>query len=534
MTSALDVVLAYHERTKHRPQRYARALGYLDWASQPDPFRRFAGAPLVELPMPTIEDGPRLADLRAGSRPEPTAIDALSVSHLFRDALGLSAWKEHGATRWALRVNPSSGNLHPTEGYLVSGAIDGLFDSAAVHHYAPERHAFERRRPLSASEWECLRGPLPASTLFVVLTSITWREAWKYGERAFRYCQHDIGHAMAALSYAAAALGWHARHVASVADAELERLVGACIDGDEAELGACLIAIGPEPQPLSTTLAADADWSATCEGVANRLSAKHQPWTAIAEVTRASRRVRAHPALFDREAPPAPLSADDSPTLRALVHQRRSAVEMDGETWLDRDAFFRILRATLPHAAPPCDALTALPRIHLALFVHRVKDLPPGIYLLVREPSRRPALAAALDLGFAWEEVEPGLDLVRLDAGDCQKLAGAISCEQYGIAAEGVFAVAMIADYLDALDTHGAWYYRALFWEAGVVGQALYVEAEAAGIRGTGIGCYFDDSTHEVLGLRDRRFQVLYHFTVGGPVDDPRLRTHAPYAHLTR
>ena len=42
---------AYHEATKHHYARYARALGYLDWATQPDPFRRYRGAPLVLLPL---------------------------------------------------------------------------------------------------------------------------------------------------------------------------------------------------------------------------------------------------------------------------------------------------------------------------------------------------------------------------------------------------------------------------------------------------------------------------------------------------
>ena len=80
---------------------------------------------------------------------------------------------------------------------------------------------------------------------------------------------------------------------------------------------------------------------------------------------------------------------------------------------------------------------------------------------------------------------------------------------------------------------HGPWFYRRLHWEAGAIGQVLYLEAEAAGLRGTGIGCFFDDSMHTLLGLAgyrtrgepDTRYQTLYHFTVGGPVDDPRLRT---------
>jgi hypothetical protein len=73
-----------------------------------------------------------------------------------------------------------------------------------------------------------------------------------------------------------------------------------------------------------------------------------------------------------------------------------------------------------------------------------------------------------------------------------------------------------------------------LHWEAGVLGQVLYLEAEAAGLRGTGMGCYFDDVVHELLGLTGDRFQDLYHFTAGGPVDDRRLTTSPPYGHLQR
>ncbi len=47
-----EVVVAYHERTKHHFHRFAASLGYMDWATQPDPFRRYAGADLVRLPLP--------------------------------------------------------------------------------------------------------------------------------------------------------------------------------------------------------------------------------------------------------------------------------------------------------------------------------------------------------------------------------------------------------------------------------------------------------------------------------------------------
>ena len=64
------------------------------------------------------------------------------------------------------------------------------------------------------------------------------------------------------------------------------------------------------------------------------------------------------------------------------------------------------------------------------------------------------------------------------------------------------------------------------------LGQILYLEAEAAGVRGTGIGCFFDDAVHGVLGLTDNRWQSLYHFTVGEPLEDARLQSLPAYAHL--
>jgi nitroreductase len=87
----------------------------------------------------------------------------------------------------------------------------------------------------------------------------------------------------------------------------------------------------------------------------------------------------------------------------------------------------------------------------------------------------------------------------------------------------------MIADFEEPLTRLGPWFYPRLYWECGIIGQILYLEAEAAGLRGTGIGCFFDDPVHEVLGLKTERYRSLYHFTVGKPVEDSRLTTLPPY-----
>jgi len=117
--------------------------------------------------------------------------------------------------------------------------------------------------------------------------------------------------------------------------------------------------------------------------------------------------------------------------------------------------------------------------------------------------------------------------------GDLREAARTASCHQ-DIAADGAFSLGMVALYGDTIRTGGSWQYRRLFWEAGILGQTLYLEAEAAGVRSTGIGCYFDDPFHQMLGLAGDTFQDLYHFTVGTAVEDLRLMTHPPYSHLQR
>ncbi|MEP6971803.1 MAG: hypothetical protein ABJA49_15260, partial [Betaproteobacteria bacterium] len=54
----IESVLRYHESTKHQFHRYARSAGSMDWVNQPDPFRRYAGAALLPLPILGADEEP--------------------------------------------------------------------------------------------------------------------------------------------------------------------------------------------------------------------------------------------------------------------------------------------------------------------------------------------------------------------------------------------------------------------------------------------------------------------------------------------
>ncbi len=538
-----QVVVAYHERTKHHFHRFAAALGYMDWATQPDPFRRYAGAPLVRLPLPQAGRLLPYTQLYAGGTVAPEPLSLESISLFFRYALSLTAWKRFGDTAWSLRANPSSGNLHPTEGYAVLPAIEGLGDTAAVYHYAPRAHALERRAVLGTGRSTELLAPFPEAAFLVGLSSVPWREAWKYGERAFRYCQHDVGHALCALRIAAAALGWRLVLLDGVGDGTLASLLGLDRDEDfggaEREEPELLALVAPA---LSFRVSHDLNRlgmdGVPWQGRANRLSPGHAvEWPVIAEVMRATRggeaSITEHGSAFPRaedliETPvhPGLLTAEQA------ILGRRSAVAMDGSTAISQTTFFRMLARLIPTPrAMPWDAIPWRPRIHLGLFVHRVDGLSSGLYALARDPDKIETLKAVMHPGFRWQRVPacpPGLPLYLLQEGDCRALAARVSCGQ-DIAGDGAFSLGMIADYRDSLTTYGAAFYRNLFWEAGMVGQVLYLEAEEAGIRSTGIGCYFDDPVHEVFGIGAMEWQSFYHFTVGGPVEDRRLTTLPAY-----
>lgn len=508
----------YHERSKHRLDRYAPGPGGLDWANQPDPFRTFAGAPTVELPLGADSMAVSFDDLRNGGLPRERPIDLDSIGALFELSLALSAWKSYGGTTWALRCNPSSGNLHPTEGYLLSGGAPGL--PAGVYHYVSRDHLLERR-----GEW---RDAPRVPGLIVGLSSIYWREAWKYGMRGFRYCQHDCGHAIAALSYAASALGWRAELFAWPGRDDIERLLGLDRAGDfedaERESPECLLWLGASGTPPVALPPPPERWS----GRANRLSAESIAWPDIERVERLSRKPRTEPQEARAVSAASPLGGELAANVAAasLIRQRRSAVAFDGITRISARTLCSMLEATLPRAAPPWSAWPWPAAVHLALFVHRVDGLEPGLYCLVRDASALDSLKAAMRNDWLWRE-SAQLPLYLLIPCDLRDAARLICCHQ-DIAADSCFALGMLADF--ALAQREPWRYRQLYWECGLVGQALYLEAEAAGIRATGIGCFFDDEMHSLLGLRTLDWQSLYHFTAGGPVEDARLATLAPYS----
>ena len=195
------------------------------------------------------------------------AIATSMATILFTSIASVRAHHKRGAVRWPVARSLVPGILM---GGLLSGA--GLFALlrgsalALVFAVFVVFSAVQMLIDRKAKPGRQMPGPVGATAaggiiglisglvgagggFLVGLTSIPWRESWKYGERAFRYCQHDLGHALGALRYAAALFGWRAAILPQWSDDATAAVLGidrpADYDGAERELAECVVGVTP-------------------------------------------------------------------------------------------------------------------------------------------------------------------------------------------------------------------------------------------------------------------------------------------------
>lgn len=195
------------------------------------------------------------------------------------------------------------------------------------------------------------------------------------------------------------------------------------------------------------------------------------------------------------------------PLAQNVIRTRRSAVDMDGETAISKEVLDLILlKSTLGFNA---DFQTLkqdrFNLIHLFLYLHKVNGIAPGLYYFDRMKE----------------------ELIALRTSDQRHFARSASCFQ-DIASDGAFAVSMVADFNLCNEVFGERGYRLAHHEAGYIGQQFYLNSHALGLDATGIGCFIDDAINSYIEL-PAGFEVIYNFTFGSAIIDPRLTTLPAY-----
>ena len=517
MNQKIQTIFHYHETTKHSQQRYARSLGYMDWATQPNPFREYNGAKKLELPIALDNATPPYHLLDSDLPSAPLCKE--SLSQLMQFSMGIAAWKESGPSSWAVRCNASSGNLHPTEAYLITPPLfDEQENQSSVMHYTPYNHGLE----ILASFDTDFFNTIPQGSFLLVLSSISWREVWKYGERAFRYVHLDTGHAWQSVNVSAKMLGWNSVQLDSLHNDDINTLIGVAQSKRffETELGDIVLLISPQTNPgaikIDTLLG---DIPLQFDGIANKLSPAMQSWDIIPAIEQATHSKQ----LAQTDSKIQKTSKEPTLESKDVVLRRRSVHVMDPKTSdINQEQFHTILRSV----AHSLDAKQTA--VHLCLMVHRVKEYEQGLYILVRNTQDLAELQNLLDHDFLWETTNFE-NLYFLQKKDYKALSKTISCSQ-DIASDGAFSLGMLCRFSKEIQEFGPHRYKELYWECGMIGQQLYLEATSLGLSGTGIGCFLDDMMHNLLRLQSNQYQILYHFTVGRGYVDSRILTKSAYS----
>ncbi len=485
----------YHEFTKHSPQSLRRMLHVLDWENMPDPFRHYEGVPLLDLPAdrPALMT-PMLHVLQEVSGIAPAINGPTFLSDLLFNTAAISASKQVPSTgsKYALRVNPSSGNLHPTEFHFISRGLSQCPDG--LYHYRPSSHMVEQRATGSFKLDDGDSAPLT-----FILTSISWREAWKYRDRAYRYCLLDMGHAWQALALAANAMGCETFAIGEFPDDNIARLCG--LSEDEWPL--LVVRLWGGSLPSGEPEANGAVWYG---GKANMLSKEIVEYPRIDAMHAATklngeggrRTVHFESTPASSGAIPLPDPASSERGFGEVARNRRSALDFRGGP---ESITLAQLSAMLRAATQPLRADFADERfLQLYLYVHRIDGLEAGVYRY-------------------WPKQN---QLERIKVGDQRVAAAGLSLGQ-DLAGNACVALSMVGDLERATSVFGDRGYRYVFFEAGATGHRLYLAAEALGLGATGIGAFYDDEVHQYLGLTSGSGQVVYHLAIGQPIADSRL-----------
>jgi SagB-type dehydrogenase family enzyme len=470
----------YHEFTKHSVQSLRRTQHALDWQNMPDPFRHYEGVPVLDLPAdPPSPEIPAL-ELLQGAIGKTTVLHGPAfLSELLFYSASISASKLVPSTgyRYALRVNPSSGNLHPTEFHFVTRGLKQWPDG--LYHYRPSSHMAEQR---AVGDFEVTGSAAP---IVFILTSIAWREAWKYRDRAYRYCLHDIGHAWQALALAAQAMGCDSLAVRDFPDDEVAQLLRL----NEDEWPMLILELRGKSIPVREPDRGEIVWYG---GQANQLSPEtiiYPSIEAIHGATKTTRNTLTEPVPTGAGEIKLPVPASSRLRFGEAARKRRSALDfVGGAQSMSLAQLSAILSTTRPDF------------IQLYLYVHQVTGLPQGVYRY-------------------WPE-RAELELIK--SGDQRVAAAGLSLGQ-DLAGNACVTFSMIGDLDRAVRAHGDRGYRFVHFEAGAIGQRLYLAAEALGLGATGIGAFFDDEVDRYLKLAPEQGQVVYHFAIGYPVPDPRV-----------
>ena len=452
----------------------------MDWDNKPNPYKSYRNAPSTALPRELVlPKADSLSALKNEIKRPDQPLTLTGISNLLFMSYGFTAQVDYQSEVFLYRSAPSAGALYPDEVYLSALGIEGLEDG--LYHYSLIDFTLTRLRT----------GPppqgLPAPAL--ILTSMFFRSAWKYRERAFRYCLLDTGHLAENFCLTGPALGFTTEPLFDFDDQALNQYLN--LDPEKETVLAVIRLREEAAAGEATAHVSDQDFPGF-----DPVARHEEVFTSIVDAVR----VTAAP-LGRLEVRPLPdsgrsidlKSADWSefsgPTLVQALQKRRSARNFRPKTLMEND-LARFLELLLPRDFPqPCN---------LGFIANEVQDLSDGFYR-IHGQGRKISLVKGGFIG--------------------PNLAHAALGQDWVGRANLILVVSAPLDLLEA--QAGPRSYRLAYLTAGRLGQKAYLAAEALGWGCCGVGAFFDLEIQTLLEMPPDEYP-LYLLPVG-PI---KKRTH--------
>ncbi|MGH2616198.1 MAG: SagB/ThcOx family dehydrogenase [Thermomicrobiales bacterium] len=511
-TAPVETIQHFLLATDHAPDRLDdQYAGTLDPALRPRPDKRYPTLAPLPLPAPTAfmpSRLPALAAIADSGEGRTIATGTLDLGALARIAFftnGITKWLRAGDQALAFRAAPTTGALYHIEVYLVTSDLPGL--PAGVYHYGAHDHAL---RQLRAGDYRAsviaATGDEPAiaqAPVIMVMTSVFWRNAWKYAARAYRHAYWDAGTMLPNTLAVAAAAQIPARLVLSFADEPIAKLLGLDLDREGI---IALVALGraestPPPAPPVTELNLRTEPYSVREIEFPLIRATHRATLLETgdEAARWREQTSRLPAKPTSRAPlialPTPATDLPSDPIETVIRRRGSTRRFAREP-----ITLAQLSALLDSATHgvPSDTLgpDGIPFNTLYVFVNAVDGLQPGTYVYHR----------------AYHALEP---LQVVSESEAREMTYDLALEQ-DLGGDAAVNIYLLSDLDPTLATLGARGYRLAQLGGALVAGKLYLAAYALGLGATGL-TFFDQAATDTFSPHAVDQRVMFLIAIGIP-----------------
>ncbi|HEX4919646.1 MAG TPA: nitroreductase family protein, partial [Candidatus Bathyarchaeia archaeon] len=338
-----------------------------------------------------------------------------------------------------------------------------------------------------------------SANVVIAMTSMAWRNSWKYQERSYRHWFWDSGVVAANLLATCFSAGLSARLLVGFVDSEINQLLGLKA-GTEATVALAAIGLArnelenrapkkiPEIDLKTEPLSKDKmEYPIIWE--TNKAS-ELQTQTAVREWQNSFHQSRNDRPMHE-PAFPLQMSNEDTPSLAKVILQRGST-----RKFAQRPISFESL-STIIDVSSKNISLDFLHKseslIDFYLIANDVQDLPPGSYFFSHEKR----------------------SLEQLKEGKMRYISGYLSLEQllFSDASAVFFLMTDLDLVLGDLGDRG---YRAAQFEAGVRAGKIYLSSYAMGIGASGT-TFYDDAVTEFFSPHATGMSTMIAVGVGVP-----------------